>query len=122
MKILKKLWEITKRVLKTTWFTLKAMNNWMGRITLILVWVVLSGAGTYILGWILRSKILRNISLLVMAFWAGPWTPLIPITIVVSVFIRSVIFRDPSVSVEMIMKEFKRTKGDIKDDGNKDIQ
>ena len=92
---------------KAIWNVIKSMKGWRGVLSLLIVWLVVSGAGVIILGYILAVPILRTIGYSIYAFWLGPFTPLIPLTIALALVVQRYIFQDKSISVENIKKQFK---------------
>lgn len=100
---------------KAIWLVLKSMGSWKGIISLILVWVALSGSGLFALGFILRNIWLKGVGLTVMAFWMGPFTPLIPITIGLAMLIQRYVFFDKNISWEKIKEKFKEAFNENKE-------
>lgn len=107
---MKKFWNKTKLFFKGLWAVVKSMGNWKGVLSLLIVWLVLSGVGLAIVGFIVKNKWLIGIGGSVFAFWAGPFTPLIPLTIAIAMLVQRYIFRDKNVSIKMIREKFKEVK------------
>ena len=100
-----------KRFCKRIWAVVKSMGNWRGVLSLFIVWLIISGAGLIILGFIIRNNWLKGIGITMYAFWLGPFTPLIPINIGLAMLMQRFIFRDKSVSMESIKEKFREGKG-----------
>lgn len=99
-----------KRFLKGIWAVVKSMGNWRGVLSLFIVWLIISGSGLIILGFIIRNNWLKGIGITMYAFWLGPFTPLIPINIGLAMLMQRFIFRDKSVSMENIKEKFREGK------------
>jgi len=97
---------------KGIWAVVKSMGNWRGVLSLFIVWLIISGAGLIILGFIIRNNWLKGIGITMYAFWLGPFTPLIPINIGLAMLMQRFIFRDKSVSMESIKEKFREGKGE----------
>lgn len=95
---------------KSIFALIRRIGNWRGIISLLITWIVLSGIGALIIGIIIGSKILLAIGAAIFLFWAGPFTPLIPLTIAISLVIQRYIFRDKSVSLNIIKETFKEVR------------
>lgn len=89
---------------------IKKMKNWKGIVSLIIVWLVLSGVVVVALGIIFKIKTLIIIGSSIFLFWAGPFTPLIPLVIGISLVIQRYIFRDKNVSLTLIKETFKEIR------------
>ena len=109
MKIIKWVWGITVQTLKTTWYLLKQMKDWKGILILLVVWLILSGAGLFGLGWLLKINTLKYIGGLLIAASIGPF-PLMPATVGVATLIKGFIFRDPNMSWTVVVEQFKKSK------------
>lgn len=101
-----------KRFCKGIWAVVKSMGNWRGVLSLFIVWLIISGSGLIILGFIIRNNWLKGIGITMYAFWLGPFTPLIPINIGLAMLMQRFIFRDKSVSMESIKEKFREGKGE----------
>ena len=107
---MRKLWNKTKLFFKGLWAVIKSMGNWKGVSSLLIVWIILSGVGLAIVGFIVKNKWLIGVGVSIFTFWAGPFTPLIPITIAIAMVVQRYIFRDKNVSIKMIREKFKEVK------------
>ena len=99
---------------KGVWSVIKSMGNWKGVISLLITWLILSGSGLIIIGWILAINKLVIIGISIYGFWLLPLTPLMPITILIAMMIQKFVFRDKSISIKNIKERFKEGMG--KDD------
>jgi len=95
---------------KGIWNVIKSMSNWKGVLSLILVWLIISGAGLILIGVIVGNVWLIGVGTSIYAFWLAPLTPLIPINIALALVMQRFIFRDKSVSIENIKQKFKEVK------------
>lgn len=90
------------------------MGSIRGVIALILVWIIISGSGVSLLGLILKNGYLIGLGATIYAFWLAPLTPLIPITLAISMIIQRYVFRDKRVGWSNIKNQFKEAfKKDI---------
>lgn len=89
------------------WNVIKSMGNWKGVISLLITWLILSGSGLIIIGWIFAIKKLVIIGISIYGFWLLPLTPLIPITIMIAMLIQKFVFVDKNVSIKNIKERFK---------------
>lgn len=108
--MIKRWWDWWVRFWKGIWAVVKSMGNWKGVLSLLIVWLVLSGVGLAMVGFIVKNKWLIGIGGSVFAFWTGPFTPLIPLTIAIAMLVQRYIFRDKNVSIKMIREKFKEVK------------
>ena len=83
-----------KKFLK--WLINFARSFWTvrGMIALILTWLIFSGVGVFVVGVVLKSAAIKAVGLTIFIFWAGPFTPLMPIVMGVAKFIQVKILRD----------------------------
>jgi len=93
---------------KGIWNIIKSMKGGRGILSLLLVWLIISGAGLIILGYILAIPTLRTIGYSMYIFWLGPMTPLMPLTIALALIVQRFIFQDRSISVKNIKQQFKK--------------
>lgn len=107
MKLIKRWWVWQKKFLKGLWLVVKSMGNWKGVISLIIVWLILSGIGIAIVGFVVQNKWLVGVGLGIFAFWAGPGTPLMLVVVAFAMVVQRYIFQDRSVSVANIKAKFK---------------
>ena len=96
---------------KGIWEVIKSMSNWKGVLSLILVWLIISGAGLILIGVIVGNVWLIGVGTSIYAFWLAPLTPLIPINIALALFAQRFIFRDKSISWKVIKQKFKEIGG-----------
>ena len=104
---MKKAWKYFVNFWKGIWAIIKSMGNWRGVLSLFIVWLIISGSGLIILGFIIRNNWLKGIGITMYAFWLGPFTPLIPIMIALAMFIQRFVFLDKNVSWKTIKDKFK---------------
>lgn len=96
------------------WYIIKSMGSWRGILSLILVWLIISGSGLFILGFVIRNNWLKGLGITIYAFWLAPFTPLIPINIALALFMQRYILLDKSISWSRIKEAFKEVKKDDK--------
>lgn len=85
------------------------MTGWRGIVSLLLTWLVVSGAGCIVLGYILAVPALRAVGYSIYTFWLLPMTPMIPICIGIALIVQRFIFQDKNVSIANIKKQFKKS-------------
>ena len=100
-------WAWQKKFLKGLWLVVTSMGNWKGVTSLIIVWLILSGIGVAIVGFIIQNTWLVGVGLGIFAFWAGPGTPLMLVVVAIAMIVQRYIFQDRSVSVANIKAKFK---------------
>src|SRR5678816_565699 len=98
------------RFLKGLWNVIKSMGNLKGVLALLITWLIISGSGLIILGFIFAIPKLTFIGTSIYAFWLLPLTPLIPINIGIAVLVQKYVFRDKNVSWENIKKQFAKVR------------
>ncbi len=83
---------------KLIWETIKTMKTWRGVLSLFISFMIFAGwAYVFIgVGIIVKNPSLVAIGSAVALFWIGPFTPLIPIVLIVAFLIQRYIFRDRS--------------------------
>ena len=89
------------------WRIIKQIGSIRGVIALIFTWLALSGVGVGFVGIVLKNAYLVGLGSTMVAFWVAPFTPLIPITIAISMLIQRYVFQDKRVSWKQIKKQFK---------------
>lgn len=99
------------RSLRAVWFSLvetfKQMKSIRGIIALLISYLTLSGAILIPIAMITNTPALYHIATAMMIFWSMPLiTPLIPITILVSMVITKYIFRDKRINMGLVLKRF----------------
>ena len=96
------------------WRTILTMKTVRGILALFLSFMLFVGWAYVfiIIGIILLSPALTAIGTTVALFWFGPFTPLIPITVLTAFFIQRYIFRDRTndEALKEAIKNFKETK------------
>jgi len=107
MKLIKKWWRWFVNFWKGIWAIVKSMGSWKGVTSLIIVWLILSGIGVAIVGFIIQNTWLVGVGLGIFAFWAGPGTPLMLVVVAIAMVVQRYIFQDRSVSVANIKAKFK---------------
>lgn len=91
-----------KRFWLGVWRVIKQMGSIRGVIALIIVWFVISGSGVSLLGIIFKNGYLIGLGATIYAFWLAPFTPLIPINIVIALLFQRYVFRDKNVGLSKI--------------------
>ena len=89
------------------WRVVKQMGSIRGVISLLLVWFLISGVGLALVGALFKNGYLIGLGGLIFGFWAGPFTPLIPINIALAMIIQRYVFRDKRVGWSNIKSQFK---------------
>ena len=87
---------------------LKKMNNWRGRLAVVLTWLAISGSGIYLVGLVLGNPYLKGLGIFVYGVWLLPLTPLMWITIGLALIVQRFLFFDKSVKGSEIVKVFKQ--------------
>lgn len=96
--IFKRIFNFFKNLFKLIWETIKTMKTWRGVLALFLSFMIFAG-WAYVLagiGIMVKSPSMIAVGTAVILFWAGPFTPLIPIVLLVAFLIQRYIFRDRS--------------------------
>lgn len=97
------------------WVIVKRMGSWQGVLSLVLVWLTLSGAGVSAVGIIFKIPYLVGLGGLIFGFWVAPFTPLIPICIAIAMLFQRYVLRDKSIGWKQIKAQFGEAFA--KDDG-----
>lgn len=98
--------------LKAVWTIIKSVGSIRGVLALFISFMIFQGwAYVFIvLGAISGNAWLLSVGTTVTLFWLGPFTPLIPIVLGVTVFIQKYILLDKkAISKEEILKSFKNS-------------
>lgn len=98
------------------WKVVKSMSNWKGVVSLFLSWLILSGAGVSLIGFIIGNKYLIGLGVTIYGFWLLPLTPLTLITVAVAMLMQRFIFRDRNVSWHSIKAKFKEAFKKVNED------
>lgn len=96
-----------KRFWLGIWVIVKRMGSWQGVLSLVLVWLTLSGAGVSAVGIIFKIPYLIGLGGLIFGFWVAPFTPLIPICIAIAMLFQRYVLRDKSIGWKQIKAQFK---------------
>lgn len=88
------------------WRTVKRMGSVKGVISLIVVWVALSGVGVGVVGVLFKVPYLIGLGGMMIVFWASPMTPLIPITIAIAMLFQRYVLADKSIGWKQIKLQF----------------
>lgn len=112
---MKKIWEYFVRFWKGIWAIIKSMGSWQGILSLFIVWLVLSGVGLLIIGFIIQNNWLMGIGTAIFVFWLGPFTPLIPLVIGLAMVVQRYVFLDKRMSFKTFKKAFVSTVKEGKD-------
>jgi len=107
MKLIKKWWRWFVNFWKGIWAIVKSMGSWKGVVSLILVWLIISGSGVALVGFILQNAWLIGVGTSIYTFWLLPLTPMIPINIALAMVVQRFIFQDRNVSIKSIKEKFK---------------
>lgn len=102
--------------LKGLWNVVKSMGNLKGVLALLITWLIISGSGLIILGFIFAIPKLTFIGTSIYGFWLLPLTPLIPINIGIAMLVQKYVFKDKNVSWENIKKQFAKVREKEKED------
>ncbi len=118
--MIKKIWKVFLKFLKASWLIIKSMGTWRGFLSISISWLLLSGSGIALIGFIISSTKLITLGASIYAFWLLPVTPLILIEVAFAMLIQRFVFRDKNVTLESIKSKFKEAFGDNKkeDDDN----
>ena len=104
------MWSKFITFLKGLWNVIKSMGNLKGVLALLITWLIISGSGLIILGFIFAIPKLTFIGTTIYGFWLLPLTPLIPINIGIAMLVQKYVFRDKNVSWENIKKQFAKVR------------
>lgn len=98
MSIIKRLIQFFINLFKLIWETIKTMKTARGILALFLSFMLFAGwAYVFMLiGFLTKNYSISGIGSAVVLFWLGPFTPLIPIVILVAFLIQRYILRDRS--------------------------
>ena len=99
---MKKLWEIIVSFFRGMWFIIRTMGNWKGILSLVIVWLAISGSGLVIVGFIFNFRYLIWLGTTIYGLWLMPGFPLIPINIVIALLFQRYVFRDKNVGLSKI--------------------
>lgn len=120
MNFFRKFFNFWKNLFILIWETIKTMKTVRGLIALFLSFMIFVGWAyvLIVLGMIMHRTALTAIGTVVALFWAGPFTPLIPITLLVAFLIQRYILRDKSNddALKTAIKNFKENKFQEEDD------
>ena len=104
------------KTFKLIWELLKRMKSPKGIISIITVWLIISGAGLMAIGLIFQIQKLFIIGSMIYGVWLMPATPLMLITLLLGLVFQRVVLRDKTVSwdeIKGLYKEiFRREKGE----------
>lgn len=104
---MKKAWRAFANFWKGIWEIVKSMGNWRGVLSLLIVWLIISGSGIFVLGFVFNNTLLKGIGIAMYAFWLGPFTPLIPLNIALAMVVQRFVFLDKNVSWKSIKEKFR---------------
>lgn len=116
--MLKKFINFWKKFFLAMWILIKKLGSIRGIISFIIVWTILSGSGVFILGWIFRNPYLMGIGAGIFAFWTAPFTPLMPLTLVIALIFQRFVLLDKRVSMKQIKEEMSKLFNNKDDDEN----
>lgn len=116
--ILKKFINFWKKFFLAMWILIKKLGSIRGIISFIIVWTILSGSGVFILGWIFRNPYLMGIGAGIFAFWTAPFTPLMPLTLVIALIFQRFVLLDKRVSMKQIKEEMSKLFNNKDDNEN----
>ena len=116
--ILKKFINFWKKFFLAMWILIKKLGSIRGIISFIIVWIILSGSGVFILGWIFRNPYLMGIGAGIFAFWTAPFTPLMPLTLVIALIFQRFVLLDKRVSMKQIKEEMSKLFNNKDDNEN----
>ncbi|WP_026399547.1 hypothetical protein [Acholeplasma equifetale] len=116
--MLKKFINFWKKFFLAMWILIKKLGSIRGIISFIIVWTILSGSGVFILGWIFRNPYLMGIGAGIFAFWTAPFTPLMPLTLVIALIFQRFVLLDKRVSMKQIKEEMSKLFNNKDDNEN----
>lgn len=99
---MKRLWGIIVSFFKGMWFIIKTMGNWKGILSLIIIWLIISGSGLVIVGFVFNFSYLIWLGSTIYGLWLMPYFPLIPINIVIALLFQRYVLIDKSVGLSRI--------------------
>lgn len=106
--------KLLKAIYLSLWNMFKQFLTPRGIIAYIIVWLALSGVGLMGYGLIFNRYNLVALGGVILAFWAGPFSPLVPIVMLLSGLLARYILRDKNIALSKIIiifkKEFQYTK------------
>lgn len=112
------------RFWKGVWAVVKSMGNWRGVLSLLIVWVLISGSGVALVGFILQNGWLISLGATIYGFWLLPATPLIAINIGLAMVLQRFVFQDKNVTLKSIRNKFNeafsKENNKKEDSGEKD--
>lgn len=87
--------------------TFKQMKSVKGVIAFLITYVTLSGAILFPIAYITNITVLYHIATTMIVFWSLPLiTPLIPLTILLSMVITKYVFRDKNIELKKVYHKF----------------
>lgn len=105
--LLRRWWIWFVRFWKGIWAVVKSMGNWKGVLSLLIVWLLISGSGVALIGFILQNGWLIGLGTTIYGFWLLPATPLIAINIALAMLVQRFVFQDRNVTWQSIKSKFK---------------
>lgn len=111
---MKKIKEVLVNFFTSIWLLIKKLGSIRGIISFLIVWLLISGSGLIVLGWIFDSQWLIGIGVGIYGFWLAPFTPLIPINLFLALLFQRFILLDRSISIAQIKEELAKVKKDRK--------
>lgn len=105
--LLRRWWIWFVRFWKGIWAVVKSMGNWKGVLSLLIVWLLISGSGVALIGFILQNGWLIGLGTTIYGFWFLPATPLIAINIALAMLVQRFVFQDRNVTWQSIRSKFK---------------
>lgn len=105
--LLRRWWIWFVRFWKGIWAVVKSMGNWKGVLSLLIVWLLISGSGVALVGFILQNGWLIGLGTTIYGFWLLPATPLIAINIALAMLVQRFVFQDRNVTWQSIKSKFK---------------
>ncbi len=105
--LLRRWWNWFVRFWKGIWAVVKSMGNWKGVLSLLIVWLLISGSGVALIGFILQNGWLIGLGTTIYGFWLLPATPLIAINIALAMLVQRFVFQDRNVTWQSIRSKFK---------------
>lgn len=105
--LLRRWWNWFVRFWKGIWAVVKSMGNWKGVLSLLIVWLLISGSGVALVGFILQNGWLIGLGTTIYGFWLLPATPLIAINIALAMLVQRFVFQDRNVTWQSIRSKFK---------------
>ena len=103
MRDMKKIANFWKIFFIMIWEVIKTMKTFRGLISLLISYMIFHGWALlfFIVGTIIGNAWLIGVGTLVMLFWFGPGTPVIPLILITALLIQRYVFFDSTNQVKI---------------------